>query len=463
MRDTRRWWRTAASVAVLALALSACGGGGDGDTGASESETASTGGSESSSPAASESGSGQAAEVKTGAGVTSEPCPDAVNQDNGCIYVGTLSDLSDGPFATFGPQLVAGQEAFWKRVNEQGGIGGAYNVSMQGYTEDTHYKPDLHAQAYQKIHNDVAALTQTLGTPPTLAILDTMKSDNMVGAVSTWWSGWAFEPNILQTGTSYCLATMDGIEWEQKTNDIKSVMVVYYPGDYGGDSLAGAKVAVDKLGLEMMGEIQQVPTAAGGDVSGAVQQIVQKKPDLVVLTVGPVETGQIIGQAAAGGYQGQFLGNNPTFDKALLDSAAGPALEAMFNITAPHENWGGDAPAFQAMKEAFGDGQPQNDGWTYGWMITYPIKSALEQAYKNGDLTHEGIYKASQEMTVDYEGALPDINYGADPNEAVVRQSTIGKPDKNATDRLGIQTVEKAFTGDVAKNFDFTEPCAAAG
>ena len=33
----------------------------------------------------------------SGIGVTEEPCPDAVNEDNGCIYLGILSDLTEGP------------------------------------------------------------------------------------------------------------------------------------------------------------------------------------------------------------------------------------------------------------------------------------------------------------------------------------------------------------------------------
>ena len=40
-----------------------------------------------------------AGEIRTDVGVTDDACPEAVNPDNGCIYLGILSDLTEGPFA----------------------------------------------------------------------------------------------------------------------------------------------------------------------------------------------------------------------------------------------------------------------------------------------------------------------------------------------------------------------------
>ena len=65
--------RTGVLLAALALTLTGCRGGGDVEAGEIDAP-----------------------------GVTSEPCPDAVNEDNGCIYLGTISDLTQGPFAPLG-------------------------------------------------------------------------------------------------------------------------------------------------------------------------------------------------------------------------------------------------------------------------------------------------------------------------------------------------------------------------
>ena len=109
--------------------------------------------------------------IATDVGVTSEACPEAVNPDNGCIYLGTLSDLTVGPFAAAGPTIVAGQEAFWARVNEAGGIGG-YDVDVSEYVRDNQYNPQVTNQVYQEIKPDILDLAQTLGSPPTASIVE---------------------------------------------------------------------------------------------------------------------------------------------------------------------------------------------------------------------------------------------------------------------------------------------------
>ncbi len=43
-------------------------------------------------------GGGGDSTVKTDVGVTSAPCPQATDQNKGCIYLGTISDLTVGPF-----------------------------------------------------------------------------------------------------------------------------------------------------------------------------------------------------------------------------------------------------------------------------------------------------------------------------------------------------------------------------
>ncbi len=103
-------------------------------------------------------------------GVSEDACPEAVNEDNGCIYLGTISDLTQGPFAPLGVAITDAQKAFWQRVNEDGGIGG-YDIDVTEYVRDNLYNPQTHTQVYGEIEGDVLALAQTLGSPTTLAII----------------------------------------------------------------------------------------------------------------------------------------------------------------------------------------------------------------------------------------------------------------------------------------------------
>ena len=40
--------------------------------------------------------------VKFDVGVTTDPCPSAVDKTKGCIYLGSISDLTEGPFKALG-------------------------------------------------------------------------------------------------------------------------------------------------------------------------------------------------------------------------------------------------------------------------------------------------------------------------------------------------------------------------
>src|SRR5690606_32551007 len=142
--STRR--RLVALTAATGLALSACTAvdddpestttedsavGYDTDT---DTETATDG-----APADDGAATGDAAgEITIGDGVTEEPCPDGVNPDNGCIYLGVLSDLTEGPFAALAVPITDAQRNYWAQVNEDGGIAG-FDVDIDTYTRDTKY------------------------------------------------------------------------------------------------------------------------------------------------------------------------------------------------------------------------------------------------------------------------------------------------------------------------------------
>lgn len=400
-------------------------------------------------------------EVATDVGVTEEPCPDAVNPDNGCIYLGTISDLTVGPFAPLAVPITDAQKAFWQRVNEDGGIGG-YDIDVTEYVRDNQYNPEVHNQVYQEIKGDVLGLAQTLGSPTTAAIIDDLKANNIVSVPASWTSAWEFEPVILESGGPYCTESMNAVDFVvERDGEVGSIMAVGFPGDYGEDGAAGAKIAAEAHGADFQ-FVEQTPLGLGGTTSGAVDQIVKVDPDLVILTLAPGETGEIVGGAAARGYKGQFIGNGPAWNPALLDSPAGPAIQQQFLLAGPWESFDADTPGHQAMREALGDVEP-NDGYTAGWAWSYPMKAALEAAVEGGDLTRQGLLDAVGTLEqVDYEGMLPDEagNFAGDPNEQVARQTVIGQPDEEAAAK--ISTLEDFFAGPTVEGYQFEGPCFAA-
>jgi ABC-type branched-subunit amino acid transport system substrate-binding protein len=387
--------------------------------------------------------------------VTSDPCPQAVNKEKGCIYLGIISDLTEGPFRALAVPITDAQKAFWKRVNEAGGIGD-YEVDVTTNIGDNKYNPQTHNQVYQEMKSKVLALAQTLGSPTTAAILGDMKANNVVGAPAAWTSGYAFEDVIIESGANYCIESMNALDYAKETYNPKSVMAVHLAGDYGDDAAAGTKLAAEALGLTFT----DVKTDPGTDKqAGAIQAILTGKPDLVMVTTGPADAATIIGQAAARGFKGRFIGTSPTWNPALLQSPAAPALLALYEQSAPWNSWGTDTPGHKAMREALGSVTP-NDGYTSGWVWSYPMKAALQKAVDNKDLTRAGLLAAVKSLnSVDYEGMLPSGagNYAAGPNDGAVRVTAIYKPDKNAP--TGVSQVKDHFTGPTAKAYQLDRPC----
>ncbi|HZI96959.1 MAG TPA: ABC transporter substrate-binding protein [Actinomycetales bacterium] len=430
-------WRLAAGAALVSIVLVGCRSSGD-----DPAEPAGGG----------EEGS---EEIATDIGVTSEPCPDAVNADNGCIYLGTISDLTVGPFAPLAVPITDAQAAFWQRVNEDGGIGG-YDIDVTTYVADNLYQPEVHNQVYQEMKDEILAMAQTLGSPTTATILDDLEASDIVAAPASWTSEFAFTDVIVESGANYCAEAMNAIDYAVENFDAQSVMAVAYPGDYGGDAAAGAKVAADANGLEFT----NVETGPGADnQAGAIDAIVSGQPDVVMITTAPGDLAVIIGQSAARGYAGKFIGSSPTWNPALLQSPAAPAIEGLFLHAGPWGSFDSDTPGHQAMREAVGD-VPPNDGYTSGWAWSYPLRAALEVAVENGDLTRAGLVEAVQSLeSVDYEGMLPEGsgNFAGEPNDAVVRSSLISQP--SAEGAAGLVTIQEFFEGPTVSEYVFEGSC----
>jgi ABC-type branched-subunit amino acid transport system substrate-binding protein len=422
----RRLMRVGAAAAAVALALTAC------------------------QPAEDDPGENgeNGDDVTFDVGVTEEPCPDAVNEDNGCIYLGILTDLT-GPFAGFGGPLVAAQEAFWQTVNEAGGITAdgadmAFDVDVTSYRRDTGYDPTEHSRLYEEMKPNVLALAQSLGTPTTLAILDDLRASNILTVPAGYTSLFNFDDIMLESMANYCVEAMNGIDYAVETYEISTVMAVHFPGDYGGDAAGGVQIAAEAHGLEFI-DVQTPPGAE--QQAEAVGRILAEQPDLVFVTTGPTELAAIVGGAAAQGFTGRFIGSNPTWNRALLDSPAGPALQALYEVSSPIEPWGTDTPGHNALRAAIGEPDNLNDGYTVGWIWQYPLKAALEAALANGDLTRAGVVAAASQLSnVDYEGMQPAGagNYAGGAG-AQVLETTIGAPDPDAL--TGTSTVRDWFVG----------------
>ncbi|MEZ5174981.1 MAG: ABC transporter substrate-binding protein [Acidimicrobiia bacterium] len=404
-------------------------------------------------------------ELKTGRGV------DVATKT---ITIGLLADLT-GLFSPLVIDVADAQRVYWDKVNAEGGVDG---WTIELVVEDTNYNVEQHVEKYGKIKDDVLALSLSTGSPPSVAALPDYVADSMLAEPLGWYSGWAipeFDSGVmLEQNSNYCFDAMNMVEFA-KDQGGTSVALATFPGDYGQDTAAGVKHAVDYYGLDLAydGEAAVIP---GQDLTEIVQSITQSDADWTILAVSPGTLAEIMGGAVQGGYTGKFIANNASYNYALLDSAVAPLVDTMFYQSAFNIGWGQDAPGnnemMAAMAEAYPDRRP-SDVFILGWNQSYLMHQVIAKALENNDLTPEGMVAASHEIKVDFGGSQPAQDWIGAPNDYVIRATAIFNPDLALYTAAGGagQTLSQAdgttgsvlekdfFVSEASAEFDFTEPC----
>jgi ABC-type branched-subunit amino acid transport system substrate-binding protein len=449
---------------VLGLILAACGDGGGGDTtttaAAEEEPTTTAAPVEETTTSAADEGAG---EVATDVGVDLEA---------GTITVGLLSDLS-GPFAPLVQVIVSGQEMYWADVNANGGIG---DLQVQVETRDTAYDPATHVQLYEELKTQVVAFGHSTGSPQTMAINPQLQADGILAIPLTWYSGWsdpAINSNLVPHGVPYCIEAMNMIEYlTLQAPDATTIAIASSPGDYGEDSNAGARLAAEALGLEIVydgtGLINQADDATLAEVAGG---IASSGAELVWVTTSPTPFGSIYGQALAAGFSGAlWSGAGPTWNPALVgpDSPIAEPLSNDFYISAYYAPWAAESEGNQAVRDlATAAGAPPLDYYAEGVIEATILHQALQAAYDAGDLTQAGVLAAAKSLeSVTFGGLAPDETYVGEPNERVQRAQFISRPDPAGLadgTSTGSTLVESNYTSPIAEAFEFNEACFSLG
>jgi ABC-type branched-subunit amino acid transport system substrate-binding protein len=452
---------------VLALVATACSTDEGGDTDTTVATTTTT-----AAPSGGDSTTTTAAAptepvIKTGRGVDAE---------TKTIRLGLLADLT-GIFAPLVIDITDAQSVYWDKVNAAGGIDG-WTVEL--VIEDTNYNLEQHQEKYEKLREDVVAISQSTGSPTNVATLPSYVEDDMLVLPLSWFSGWPFADFdsgvMIEQNTNYCLEAMNLVDFAQEMGG-STINVVGFPGDYGQDAAAGAKWAIDfydgvELGYD--GEAKVIP---GQDYTEVIQGIATSGADWTILTTNPSIGAEILAGAVAAGYTGRFTGSGPTYNPALLDSPAAPLYDALYYQSSYNVLWGDDTPGnnemMEALRTAFPDRRP-SDSFIIGWNESVVMHEVIKAALAASDLTPVGFVTASNALEdVDFGGSQPNQSWSGTPNDFVQRGLAIYEPDLAVYTAAGgaAQTLGQAdattgsvlaqnfFVGAAAAEYDFVAPC----
>ena len=351
-----------------------------------------------------------------------------VDPETKTIRVGVNTDLS-GAFAPLTTKITDGHKAYWEWLNGNGGIQG---WTVEPVVKDNAYDVPTHLENYEVMagtgDDSVVMFSTSTGSPHTAAIAEALIEDNMAAIPLSWSSNWPdpdFGQNVFEVQTNYCIEGMNGATYMSENFGDK-VAIATFPGEYGEDGAAGVKIAAEALGLEVVydGTGLAVP---GSDLTPVVAGIVESGADWVWLTTNPTTAAQLLGGAAGAGFTGQWSGNSPSWNPALLNTAVAPIADASYTHSTYTVLWGvGEAEGMQEMIAAMRQYRPDadfDDVYIISWIEGYIATQILDKAISNGNLTRAGVLAAANSITVDLKGLAPNQSWRGNPNNNVVRET----------------------------------------
>src|SRR2546426_888263 len=280
------------------------------------------------------SGCASSSSSSSSSGLKAGPGVDVTNKT---ITLGILSPYS-GPVADpIGKPLARGVEVYFDSINDNGGVDG---FKIKFLEEDTQYNPQIEVQKYNQIHNQVAMIADSLGTPTTFAIKDLATADHMLVSAATLSSALAREKYLVLVGTPYRLQVENAFDYVVKKLGVKNppVGIIYQNDEYGQDGLTGYKEAVNFYHLHDVGQATYAVTDK--DFTAQVSQLKAAGAKYVFLTAIPTATAGIIGTAFKLGYNPQWILQSPAFALALLSVPGLGALMSRAWLVSQGASWG---------------------------------------------------------------------------------------------------------------------------
>jgi ABC-type branched-subunit amino acid transport system substrate-binding protein len=408
--------RVLAACLVVAMSLAACG-----------------------SKGSDNSSGGSSGSIKTGPGIADKT-----------ITLGVLTDLS-GVFAPLAGPLTKANQMFWKDQNAKGGVcGRTVNLTIK----DHGYDPQKAVVQYRDMSPKIAGLEQLLGSPITAALLPTLKQDSMISLLSAWPPSLLSNDFVIEVGAPYDIEQINALDYLKSKGMIKSgdkIGHVYFEGEYGEGGLAGTKYFASKNGMSV---VEQKIQATDEDMSGQVAALKRAGVKVIAVTTGPKQLASIAGIAASQGLNVPVVGNNPTFDPALMSSPAAKALKANAYVSASISAWTLDKPQVKKVGDDFIAKYGKKDAKAsvqFGYAQAQVMYEILKKACDNKDLSRAGIVKAAHQLSaVDTGGLIAGPLDYTKVGDASTRTVYLARP---ADVTGGLKPLPGTFESDLAKNY----------
>jgi len=339
------------------------------------------------------------------------------------IRIGNTNPYS-GPASAYGT-IGKSIGAYWKMVNEQGGINGRKVVWM---SYDDGYSPPKTVEMVRKLveQDQVLMVFQTLGTPPNTAIQKYMNMkkvpQSFVATGATKWNdprnfpwtiGW--QPNYQTEGRIYAAHIL-------QNNPKAKIGILYQNDDYGKDYLKGMK---DGLGDKVSMIVKEVSfEVTDPTVDSQIVQLQASGADTFFNITTPKFAAQAIRKAYDTGWKPTHYLNNVSTSIASVLKPAGfeksvGLISTQYLKDADDEQWKDDA-SIKAWREFMAKYYPEGnlaDGSNvYGYTVAQTLHQVLKQSGDN--LTRANVMKQAAALKgYRAETMLPGIRITTDAGD----------------------------------------------
>lgn len=320
------------------------------------------------------------------------------------IVIGAWGPLT-GPAALWG-NILKGTDAYFKMINEEGGIHGRQITFV---FKDDAYDPSKTVPAVRELvqREEIFAAAGGVGTAPNMSVMPFLQENNvpwispMSGA--THWT----HPTKDNIYTAFPLYFDEGqIMAKMAINELgaEKIGIIYQNDDFGKSGLVGVKSILDQNDMDFVAALPVETTDT--DLSSHIAKLKESGAEAVFLWVLPRQAAIILGASAVVDYQPSWLSSLVLSDMALMHDITKGAWEGVY-FTYPGAVMFNDESSEMMMKyrDAYAKYYPNERWGTFaaaGFMWIEPMVEGLKRTGK--DLTRESFLDAMSGIK-NYTGA----------------------------------------------------------
>jgi ABC-type branched-subunit amino acid transport system substrate-binding protein len=355
-----------------------------------------------------------AAEKKYGPGVTDTE-----------IKLGQTSPYS-GPASAYSV-IARAQLAYFKMINDQGGINGR-KINM--ISIDDAYSPAKTVEQTRKLveQDEVAAILNPLGTPTGLSVRKYLNDKKVpqlfVGAGATLWGDHEHFPYSIGFQPSYQAETAVYAKYVLTNKPDAKIALFYQNDDAGKDYGNGFKKGLGPDNVKKMVVVEATYEPTDPTIDSQIVKLKASGADVLFMHAIPKQAAQAIRKIGEIGWKPDmfFLAATSTSVSSVLKPAGfeySKGIISSYFLKDPNDpQWKDDKDVkdwFAFMKNYFPDGNLQDQLIVYGYTVAEATVEVIKQCGDN--LTGENIAKQAANLDVALPMMLPGIKVKTSPTD----------------------------------------------